>query len=67
MYWLLKYSASIERGEDVWTECLFLNPRRNSAVLFNFDNVLHSASASLNRVELLELLRSVVGEDLARR
>ncbi|WP_084658719.1 hypothetical protein [Pseudooceanicola batsensis] len=66
MYWLMKYSASIERSEDVWTECLFLNPRRNSGLLFNFDEVLHSASASSNRVELLELLRSVVGEDLAR-
>ena len=67
MYWLLKYSAAIERGEDVWTECLFLNPRRNSGLLFNFDKILHSASASSNRVELLELLRSVVGEELARR
>lgn len=67
MYWLLKYSASIERGDGIWTECLFLNPRRNSGLLFNFDQVLHSASASLNRVELLELLRSVVGDELARR
>lgn len=67
MYWLLKYSASIERGDDVWTECLLLNPRRNSGLLFSFDNVLHSASASSNRVELLELLRSVVGEELAHR
>lgn len=67
MYWLLKYSAAIERDEEVWTECLFLNPRRNSGLLFNFDNISHSASASLNRVELLELLRSVVGEELARR
>lgn len=67
MYWLLKYSASIERDEDVWTECLLLNPRRNSGLLFNFDEVLHSASASSNRVELLELLRSVVGDELVRR
>ncbi|WP_299680565.1 hypothetical protein [uncultured Roseobacter sp.] len=66
MYWLLKYSATVERGDEVWTECLFLNPRRNSGLLFNFDNVLHSASASSNRVELLELLRSVVGEEFAR-
>lgn len=63
MYWLLKYSAAIERGEDVWTECLFLNPRRNSGLLFNFDEILRSASSSSNRVELLELLRSVVGEE----
>ncbi|QDL91083.1 hypothetical protein FDP22_04350 [Paroceanicella profunda] len=67
MYWLLKYSATIERGEDIWTDCLFLNPRRNSGLLFNFDKVLHSASASSNRVELLELLRSVVGDEFARR
>jgi hypothetical protein len=67
MYWLLKYSASIEGSEDVWTECLFLNPRRNSGLLFNFDNVLHSASASSTRVELLELLRSVIGEEPTRR
>lgn len=67
MYWLLKYSASIERGEDVWTECLLLNPRRNLGLLFNFDEVLYSASASSNRVELLELLRSIIGEDLAHR
>lgn len=67
MYWLLKYSASIECGDDVWTECLFLNPRRNAGLIFNFDHILHSASASSNRVELLELLRSVVGEELAHR
>ncbi|RED13919.1 hypothetical protein [Pontivivens insulae] len=67
MYWLLKYSASIERSEDVWTACLLLNPRRNSGLLFNFDEVLHSASASSNRVELLELLRSIVGEEPTRR
>ncbi|MFC3228318.1 hypothetical protein ACFOGJ_13830 [Marinibaculum pumilum] len=67
MYWLLKYSSSIEGGEDVWTECLMLNPRRNAGLLFNFDEILHSASASSNRVELLELLRSVVGDHSARR
>lgn len=67
MYWLLKYSASIERGDEVWTECLMLNPRRNSGLLFNFDQLLHSASTNSNRVELLELLRSVVGEEAVRR
>ena len=67
MYWLLKYSASIEGGEDVWAECLLLNPRRNLGLLFNFDEILHSASASSNRVELLELLRSIVGEEPTRR
>ncbi len=67
MYWLLKYSATIERDEDVWAKCLLLNPRRNAGLCFNFDEVLYSASASSNRVELLELLRSIIGEDLAHR
>ena len=66
MYWLLKYSASIQSNEDVWTECLLLNPRRNCGLLFNVDDVLFSASASASRIELLELLRSVVGEELIR-
>ena len=67
MYWLLKYSSSIVRDEDIWTDCLLINPRRNSGLLFNFDEVLYSASTSSNRVELLELLRSIVGEEQLRR
>ena len=63
MYWLLKYAASIESSDKVWSDCMFLNPRRNSALLFNFDYLLRSASSSSNRVELLELMRSVVGHD----
>jgi len=60
IYWLLKYSASLERDEAIWSECLLLNPRRNSALLVNFDYLLRSASPDLNRVQLYELLRSVV-------
>jgi hypothetical protein len=67
MYWLLKYSASIEGQDPVWSECLLLNPRRNSGVLVNFDYLLQSASANSSRVELFELLRSIVGQDSDRR
>lgn len=67
MYWILKYASSIEGDAEVWTDCLLLNPRRNSALLVNFDKLLHSASTSSNRVELYELLRSIVGHDLERR
>lgn len=67
MYWLLKYSASIERDVSVWSDCLLLNPRRNSALLVNFNMLLEAASASSNRVELYEFLRSIVGQDLERR
>jgi hypothetical protein len=64
MYWLLKYAASIEKHDPVWSDCLLLNPRRNSGVLVNFDYLLRSASASASRVELFELLRSIVSKDM---
>jgi hypothetical protein len=64
MYWLLKYAASIERNDAIWSDCLLLNPRRNSGLLVNFDYLLRSASPSSSRVELFELLRSVVDQDL---
>lgn len=67
MYWLLKYSASIENEGDIWSDILFLNPRRNSALQVNFDYLLRSASANSNRVELSELLRSIVNQDFDRR
>ena len=67
LYWLLKYAASIERQESIWSDCLLLNPRRNSGLLFNFDHLSRSASANSSRVDLFELLRSVVGQDLDRR
>jgi hypothetical protein len=63
MYWLLKYSASIEQTDAVWSDCLLLNPRRNSGLLVNFDYLLRSASPGSSRVELFELLRSIVGRD----
>jgi len=67
MYWMLKYAASIGNSSEIWSDVLMLNPRRNSALLINFDYLLRSASANSNRVELFELLRSIVGEELDRR
>ncbi|HXZ02560.1 MAG TPA: hypothetical protein VEI03_21385, partial [Stellaceae bacterium] len=66
MYWLLKYAEAIENSSKVWSDVLLLNPRRNSALLVKFDYLLRSASASASRVELFELLRSIVGQDLDR-
>jgi hypothetical protein len=67
MYWLLKYAASIEKNDAVWSDCLLLNPRRNSGLRVNFDYLLRSASVNSNRVELFELLRSIVGQNLDHR
>ncbi|MEJ6404785.1 hypothetical protein [Yoonia sp. 2307UL14-13] len=67
MYWILKYAYAIEHNDDVWSDCLLLNPRRNSALLINFNKLLQSASDNSNQVEICELLRSIVGQDLERR
>ncbi|MBR0686920.1 hypothetical protein JQ594_13405 [Bradyrhizobium manausense] len=67
IYWLLRYSASLERDEEVWTDCLLLNPRRNSALFVNFDFLLLSASAGLNRIETLELMRSILDRAFEKR
>lgn len=67
MYWLLQYASTLENDGQVWSDILLLNPRRNSALLVNYEYLLRSASASSNRVELVELLRSAVGQDFDRR
>jgi hypothetical protein len=67
MYWLLQYARTVENDGEVWSDVLLLNPRRNAALLVNYDHLLRSASASSNRVELVELLRSAVGQDFDRR
>lgn len=67
MYWLLRYAHAIENEQEVWAHVLMLNPRRNAAILINFDYLLKSASALANRIELLELLRSAVGQEYDRR
>jgi hypothetical protein len=64
MYWVLKYASSIEGELSAWSDCLLLNPRRNSALLVNFDKLLRSASGSSSRVEVYELLRSIVAHDM---
>jgi hypothetical protein len=67
MYWLLRYARTVENDGEIWSEVLLLNPRRNAALLVNYEHLLRSASASSNRVELVELLRSAVGQEFDRR
>ena len=67
MYWLLRYAASVESGQEAWSDCILLNPRRNTALRINFDYLSRSASVNGSRVELIELIRSVVNKDLDHR
>ena len=67
MYWLLKYASSIEINDKIWSKVLFLNPRKNIALQIDYDYLLRSASSRLSRIELVELLRSIVGQEINRR
>jgi hypothetical protein len=67
IYLLLKYSYAIEKNEKAWEKILLLNPRRNYIVFLDFDHIISSASTNSNRIELLELLRSIVNPDIDRR
>ncbi|MCJ2141250.1 hypothetical protein [Methylobacterium sp. E-066] len=67
MYWLLKYAKSVEDNDSIWSEILLLNPRRNSALRIKYEYLIRSASAGLNRIELVELLRSAAVQEVARR
>ena len=67
MYWLLKYADSIENNGNVWSEFLLINPRRNCGLMLDCDYLLQSASESLGRVELFELLRWIVAKDRDNR
>lgn len=67
MYWLLRYARTVETNSTIWSDVLLLNPRRNAAVRVNYNYLLRSASGLLNRIELIELLRSAVGQDFERR
>lgn len=66
MYWLLRYAKTIETIEPIWSHVLFLNPRRNAALFLDYNDVFEMASGTLNRVDLLELLRSLVTRESDR-
>lgn len=56
MYWILKYASSIEVGDDVRSDCLILNPRRNSALLVNFgiaklEQTLTITASTVNQIK----------------
>ncbi|MCJ2126291.1 hypothetical protein [Methylobacterium sp. J-077] len=67
MYWLLKYAKSVENNDPIWSKILLLNPRRNSALMIEYEYLIRSASARLNRIELVELLRSATAQEISRR
>ncbi len=67
MYWLLKCAAAMEKNDHIWTDCLLLNPRRNSALLINFNYLSSAASENHGRIELLELFQAVVSQNSGQK
>jgi hypothetical protein len=62
MYWLLSFSASIERRGKEFSEIVLLNPRLNRFLRLSFDECIGIAAAGRSKVELLEVFSAMVGE-----
>ncbi|TNZ95749.1 hypothetical protein [Vibrio parahaemolyticus] len=64
MYWLLSYAASIEGKEEEWKSGILLNPRLNSYVEIDFQELVCLTSGGRSKVELLELFSSLISEKI---
>lgn len=62
MYWFLSYANSIERDGMEFTDCILLNPRRNSAVSFKFSMLTRYASSGSGKLEVLQQFDSILSD-----
>jgi hypothetical protein len=60
MYWLLSYAASLEGKVEEWKSGILLNPRLNSYVEIDFQELVNLTSGGRSKVELLELFSSII-------
>jgi hypothetical protein len=60
LYWLLGYAVALENRGQEWSEGILLNPRSGQYVAFDFDELLHVISAGRTKVEVLQVLASMV-------
>lgn len=66
MYWLLSYAAAIESKTEEWENLILLNPRMNYVLELSFEEVVTTIAAGRSKVELLELLGTMVGKNSSR-
>lgn len=66
MYWLLSYAAAIGQGRLEWTHAVLLNPRLNKMVQVSFDELIALVSAGRSKIEILETLEALVGDEASR-
>ncbi|WP_196061415.1 MULTISPECIES: hypothetical protein [unclassified Serratia (in: enterobacteria)] len=62
IYWLLSFSSSIEGGTDEWKTGVLLNPRANKYIEIDFNELVSIVASGRNKLELLELFSSIVGD-----
>jgi hypothetical protein len=62
MYWLLSYANSIERNGVEFSDCILLNPRRNSGLVFRFSMITRFASSGLGKLEVLRQFDSILSD-----
>ena len=66
IYWLLSYATSVEGGAPEWRSALLLNPRLNSMITVNFEQMIQVIGAGRSKVDLLELFSSMIGDSGGR-
>ncbi|WP_372379446.1 hypothetical protein ACBZ91_17145 [Vibrio natriegens] len=62
MYWLLSYAASVEGKAEEWKSGVLLNPRLNSYVEIDFQELVNLTSGGRSKIELLELFSSLISD-----
>lgn len=60
LYWLLNYTKCLRTDDFSWEVGILFNPRQNSTVIVNFDELHRLVSGGRNIIETIELLQSVV-------
>lgn len=59
MYYLLKYSNAIKKNENIWKECILINPRKNLYLSINFSELIYLLSGS-DELEAYNLFRVII-------
>ena len=62
IYWLLSYASAIEHHTQEWKSCILINPRLNSMVNIDFDEIVEVTAAGKSKIEVLQLFSAIVSD-----
>ena len=60
MYWMLSYASALEGKGFEWLDVALVNPRLNTILQVNFNELIRVVGAGRSKVELLELFSAMV-------